>query len=248
VGIQGLQQIRTLYNVWRAAIAPRASVLLFIASAAVTTGCTPAIHSAASSLYKITTGASQNTSADHLVVVTEPGNSSVNSAIGPTVVVEFVNQAGQVDTSANSVVTVSIGTNPASGALSGSMSAVAVNGIATFPGLSINSVGNGYTLVASSSGIAPAPTTAFNIMPGTPSKLVFATEPASAASGASLGSISVKIEDANGNLDNHSVLPITLTIGNNAGPGGTLSGSMTVNAVNGIATCRGYKKISGFGA
>jgi hypothetical protein len=225
--------------VWHTTIAPHTAAILLVASAVIASACSPSIRTSAETLFKNTIDASQSTFNDHLVIVTEPSNTYANATISPAVVVEFVNSAGQVDTGAHSLVSLAIGTNPSAGLLNGTTSVVAVNGVATFSGLSINNVGNGYTLEVSATGVTSAPTTSFNITSGAPTQLVFSTEPVSAVSGASLGSISVKIEDSNGNLETSSVLPVTLAIGNNAGPGGTLSGSTTVNAVGGIATFPG---------
>jgi len=248
MGTFGLRQYRPLYKASRTAITKSATFFSFITSAVIIAGCSPQIRSTGPAPYQVTTDANQSAASDHLVVVSEPGNTAVNSAISPTIEVEFVNQAGQVDTSVNSVVSLAIGTNPASGTLSGNMTVTAVDGISTFSNLSINTIGNGYTLVATADGVAAAPTTSFDILPGTPSMLAFSTQPTSAASGASLGNISVEIEDANGNLVTNSVAPVTLTIGNNAGPGGTLSGSVTVNAVGGIATLPGLSiDVAGLG-
>jgi heat shock protein HslJ len=236
---------------WKASrVATAHGTILFslVASASVVTGCTPKIHALTTGLYKISTGAAQTTSVDHLVFIVEPSNTAAQVAINPEIQIDFVNQSNQIDTSVNEVVSLAIGTNPSAGTLSGNITATAIGGIATFPGLSINNLGAGYTLIATASGVSTSTSTAFNISAGVPSKLVFVTEPASAVSGASLGNISVKIEDANGNLVTSSVAPITLTIGNNAGPGGTLSGSVTVNAVAGVATLPGLNiDVAGLG-
>jgi hypothetical protein len=230
-----LQQFQKLCKASRTAIVQGTAVLSFIASAAIITGCTPAIHSAASDLYMIQTGASQNTSADHLVIVTEPGNAAANSAIGPTIEVEFVNQAGQVDTSMNSVVSVAIGINPGGGTLTGSMSATAVNGIATFSGLSINKVGSGYTLTATSGTLSSAPSAGFNVTAGAAFRLVFTDEPINTAANASLGSVAVSVEDVAGNLVTTSSATISLTFGTNPSSG-TLAGTTVMNASSGVAT------------
>lgn len=50
-------------------------------------------------------------------------------------------------------VTLAIGTNPAGGALAGTAQVAAVDGVATFSALSINTAGNGYTFTASASGL-----------------------------------------------------------------------------------------------
>jgi hypothetical protein len=54
----------------------------------------------------------------------------------------------------NSSISVSLGTNPAGGVLSGTLTVPAVNGVATFSNLSIDKMGAGYTLVASLGGLA----------------------------------------------------------------------------------------------
>ncbi|MHA8065014.1 hypothetical protein, partial [Aquirufa aurantiipilula] len=66
----------------------------------------------------------------------------------------------------------------------------------------------------------------------------FGTQPSNAVAGASISpDITVRIEDANGNLVS-STASVTLAIGNNAGSG-TLSGTASVNAVAGVATFSG---------
>jgi len=59
---------------------------------------------------------------------------------------------GNLETGDNATqVTLTIGTNPGGGALSGGSAATVVGGIATFSNLSINYIGTGYTLAANSS-------------------------------------------------------------------------------------------------
>src|SRR5439155_26834756 len=56
---------------------------------------------------------------------------------------------------------------PASATLSGTDTAHAVNGVATFADLRIDTPANGYTLTASGAGLAPDTSDAFNVMPTT---------------------------------------------------------------------------------
>jgi hypothetical protein len=63
--------------------------------------------------------------------------------------VELQDSQGNVLTGSTSGVTVSLGENPAGGQLLGPTTVAAVNGVATFSGLSLRKAGNGYTLVAS---------------------------------------------------------------------------------------------------
>jgi hypothetical protein len=93
--------------------------------------------------------------ADHLVFLQQPTNTSAGQTIA-AVIVEVVDQFGNVVTSDNSdTVTVAIGNNPSGGTLSGTVTVTVVNGIATFGDLSIDSVGQGYTLHASIGGGLP---------------------------------------------------------------------------------------------
>ena len=56
-----------------------------------------------------------------------------------------------------------MGNNPGEGTLSGTLTQNTVEGVATFPGLSINNAGIGYTLTASAAGVASATSTLFDI-------------------------------------------------------------------------------------
>ena len=67
------------------------------------------------------------------------------------------------DTTATTSITVAIGTNPASGTLSGTTTVAAVNGVATFANLNINNPGTGYTLTASATNLTGASSSGFNL-------------------------------------------------------------------------------------
>jgi hypothetical protein len=91
--------------------------------------------------------------ADHLVFLRQPSSTAAGQTISPAVVVEVVDQFGNVLTSDNTdTVTLSIGVNPNGGTLSGTLTVTVVNGVATFSDLSIDQVGDGYTLHASVGG------------------------------------------------------------------------------------------------
>jgi hypothetical protein len=82
----------------------------------------------------------------------QPGSVSAGSnSITATVSIE--DAAGHVVPTATNQVTIAIGTNPSSGTLSGTATATAVAGVATFSNLSINNAGTGYTLSASATGL-----------------------------------------------------------------------------------------------
>jgi hypothetical protein len=89
--------------------------------------------------------------------------------------------AGVTVASSTAAVTMAIGTNPGGGTLSGTLTVNAVAGVATFSNLSINNPGNGYTLVATSTGLTSATSTPFTV--GT-THLVFLIQPGGGAAGA----------------------------------------------------------------
>jgi autotransporter-associated beta strand protein len=97
-----------------------------------------------------------------------PTSALAGASIVPSITVDVEDALGNIVTSDNSDVTLSIGNNPAGGSLQGTLTVAAVNGVATFSGLDINTVGNGYTLVVSDGGLAHATSAAFNITPDPP--------------------------------------------------------------------------------
>lgn len=100
-------------------------------------------------------------------------------------------------------ITISLGANPAAGALSGTVTAITdAWGAATFSGLTINRAGAGYTLTASSPGYAGAVSSTFTVVPAEASRLIVTsgaalTGPASSA--ATLGPVTLQRQDAYGN-------------------------------------------------
>ncbi len=101
--------------------------------------------------------------ATRLIFTTQPGNSYATVAFPQQPVVKAVDNDGNIGINFNGAVTLAIGTNPGAGTLSGTNPVNAVNGVASFSGLSINQPGNGYTLVASASGLSSATSNPFNI-------------------------------------------------------------------------------------
>lgn len=105
--------------------------------------------------------------ATQLVFGVQPSTTTVGAAITPPVRVAAVNAVGDTDVAFTGNITVAItpGTGTPAAALAGTLTRAAVNGIAVFSGLSIDSVGFGYTLTASSSGLTPGTSAAFDITP-----------------------------------------------------------------------------------
>lgn len=123
----------------------------------------------------------------------EPAGTAVNAMItsafdsqGGPVRVEVLDRYGHLVTSSTAAVTIAIGSNPGSGSLSGATTVKANAGVATFKNLSINAVGNPYTLVATSPGIMAATSASFTIW-GSLQRCSAASCSASAVSSTTMG-------------------------------------------------------------
>src|SRR5438132_12342815 len=73
-----------------------------------------------------------------LVFTAQPSNAVAGAANSPATQVAVQDAQGNTVTTATISITLAIGTNPASGTLSGATTVAAVNGVATFANLSIN--------------------------------------------------------------------------------------------------------------
>jgi hypothetical protein len=105
-----------------------------------------------------------------LAFVQQPTDVSFLAPITPAVTVEVQDAAGTRITSgtgSTASISMAIGTNPGAATLGGTTTRTAAAGLATFNDLTLNSVANGYTLAASSSGLTGATSNTFNVTPGT---------------------------------------------------------------------------------
>jgi hypothetical protein len=173
--------------------------------------------------------------ATKLEVVQQPAASTAGAALAPAFVVAVQDENGNTFTSSTALITVVLATIPPGGAtLSGTMSVAAVDGIATFTNLSIDKVFSGYGLIATSPGLLSTMTGVFAVVPAGGASLEFTAPINSPVAGGGLGPfVDIMLRDAFGN-QSASTAPVTIAIGANGG-GGTLSGTTTVNAVNGVA-------------
>jgi hypothetical protein len=101
---------------------------------------------------------------------TEPADTVVGAPItgtsftpaGPPVAVAIVDGSGSPIFTSGAAITISLGANPGGATLAGPMTALTLNGVATFPGLTLDRPGDGYTLTAGGAGAAPAVSTPFD--------------------------------------------------------------------------------------
>lgn len=136
-------------------------------------------------------------------------------------------------------VTLAIQDDPTGGAavLGGTLTQpVNATGIATFNDLTIDLVGEGFTLQATSNvGAAPETSNMFSIYPEGETQLVFLVQPSNATTDDFLDPpVQVEVQDGSGNRVTDYNNLITLTLEDNPG-GATLEGGGPVNAVAGVA-------------
>jgi alpha-tubulin suppressor-like RCC1 family protein len=115
------------------------------------------LGNAVSAPFNMTVGA-----ASKLGFVSQPLTSGPGEVM-PAVRVAVQDVAGNTVVSATNSITLAINTNAGGGTLSGTTTASAVNGVATFSDLSINNLGVGYTLAASAANLANGSSDPFTI-------------------------------------------------------------------------------------
>ena len=160
---------------------------------------------AASSSFNITPAV-----ANHLVFSVEPTNTVAGQSISPVIHVQVEDSLNNVVSTDNSTITLAIGTNAGGGSLSGITSVAAVNGTATFSGLSINKSGTGYTLAASDAALAGATSTSFNITAAAATSLSVHALSSTTAAGTPV-SFTVTALDPFGNTATSYANTVTLT-------------------------------------
>ncbi len=165
--------------------------------------------------------------AHHLAFTTQPVSATVGSLAD--VVVEVQDQYNNIVTSDSSSVELTLSGNAA---LGGTTTVAAVNGVATFDDLLLAASGS-YTMSATDGALNAATSSSFTMTPGAANQLEITTQPTTTAAGQTISSVVVKVEDQFGNVVTTDSSNVTISI--NTGSG-TLLGTKTVAAVNGIAT------------
>jgi hypothetical protein len=202
------------------------------------TAASPSLTSATSASFVITAlGGSAPPPPVKLAFLQQPTNALTGATIAPavTVVVEDSN-GNTVSTAVNPVTLTLVGGT----GLSGTLSVVPKNGIATFNNLSVSNAGT-YTLGAISTGLTPAASAGFTISApggGTPvaAKLAFLQQPSNATAGATIApALTVAVEDSNGNTVSAATNPVTIALTTGNG----LAGTLTATPQNGVATFSG---------
>jgi len=195
-----------------------------------------------SNLFNITAGA-----ANKLFLFTQPTRGTPGGAFATQPVVEIQDALGnRVTGDSTTDVTLAITTNPGSGTLtcSGGLTKEAVSGLVPFTGCSINNVGVGYRITATSS---PVLTAAVSNLFDVADRLVFTTQPsATATAGTAFATqpvVAVRAGASNTAVNDQATV-VTLSIKAGTGATGavlTCDGGLSKTVVNGAATFSGCK-------
>lgn len=174
--------------------------------------------------------------ATRLAFVAQPVKTEVGSSLG-TVTVELQDATGARVTGQTAAISLAIGTNPGQGSLTGSTTETTAGGLATFTGLRIDRIGNGYTLIATANGLTTAISDPFGITAGAASQLTFSQEPPGTVTVGETVSpeLSVQLRDAGANAVSQAGWEIVLTMSG----GGVLTSASATTDASGLATFTG---------
>jgi hypothetical protein len=176
--------------------------------------------------------------ASQLAFATQPGNAAAGAAFSTQPVVVSRDQFGNNSTNGLptvNFVTVSLtsGTGPLQGTTLVDLGLGAGRGTATFSGLRIDPAGIDKQLtVAATNGLASATSSVFAVSAGAPSVVTVQTQPSATATAGVVFAQQpiVQVADAFGNPCNTAVTAAR------ASGSGTLQGTVTLSAINGVAT------------
>jgi len=175
--------------------------------------------------------------ASRLAFLQQPTMTVAGMPISPPVTVAVQDLSGNLIASYAGTVTLTLGSSPPGGTLGGTTTAGVIGGVATFSGLTVQLVGSGYTLVASSQpALTPATSDSFAVLPGSAGRLAMVTQPSdTAVNGVRLPRQPVvRLEDNFGNPVSQPAVGVTVSI---ASGGGGISGAVTaVTAATGVAS------------
>jgi hypothetical protein len=174
-------------------------------------------------------------SAARLAFSQQPSNSLAGTAIGPAVAVQVQDRFGNFATSDTSKVSMTISSGPGACDGTSTLQVTAINGVASFSNLILDTAGS-YSLSAADGSLTAASSMGFAISASSATQLAFKQQPANSIAGSPSGpATTVAVEDKFGNiLTNDTSI---LTLATHSGPGSFDSSSITqVQAMKGLAT------------
>jgi len=177
----------------------------------------------------------------------QPTDGTAGEPLAPPVKVAILNAIGGVVTTSTATVTLSLTGNPSGATLGGTPSVDAIDGVATFPDLTLDKAADEYLLTAAATGLTSVESEGFDIVAAAPGKLQLTTQPSPTASSGTPFARQpvVQLQDANGNPVAQATVPITASL---ASGNGKLEGTLLANTnASGTATFGGLAIIGPVG-
>ena len=126
---------------------------------------------------------------------------------------------GNIDTTYDGPITLTLSTNPGGATLGGTLEIGTTNGIATFSDLTLNELGDAYRILAAATGLNSATTASFDVTAPPATHLVLATPPPSElAAGVGFGLV-VNAEDDQGHINMTYNSMVTVALAGSPGGG-----------------------------
>ena len=115
------------------------------------------------------------------LTISAPANTT--AGVTQTLSVTLHDQYGNTVTTSSAPITLAMANNPTGTTLNGTLTLSASAGVASFTGISIDTIGTGYTLAATSNGVDTAISSAFNILGNTPTQIALTEQPGNTVAG-----------------------------------------------------------------
>ncbi len=142
-----------------------------------------------------------NYAATQLAVMTQPP-AVATVGVGFGLVVAAEDPSGGIDPDFTGSVTISLLDNPGGATLGGTLTVTAQYGVAAFSGLTLDEVGTGYTLQATTSGLASATTNPFDVQSNTsPTQYMVDLTGATGSGSGTVGDLPYVVARANANTN-----------------------------------------------
>ena len=166
--------------------------------------------------------------ATQLVITVSPSNIIAGEQFARPVQVELRDAAGAVVTTSAQVSLALTGADAAGATITGNTTVNAVNGVASFPGITVTRFGFEYRLVASSGTLTSEPSGAFTVASGPATRLSFSIGPPNEVQGNVVitPALRVNVQDQYGN-EAVAAAPVTMSLDQTPWPRTTLSGSLS---------------------
>ena len=172
----------------------------------------------------------------HLMLLSPPSAVTVGQYFQATVIVE--DSSGAIETSFTGDVTLALASGPGGAILGGNLTMPVNAGKVTFYGLTLNVPGSGYAIRATGSGFSPAVTAPITVEEPPATQLVVAAQPPPTVTANQPFGFTVAIEDASGAQASSFQGDVTIALSGKH-PKGSLHGTLTVAAIDGLATFTG---------